>query len=84
MSAVGPPGDLPDFDEVVGRDALLERADTSLLELVDHVLDKGAVIEGELLLGLADVDLIYVRLSALVCAAERVLDRPSRPPGDAP
>lgn len=48
----------------------------SLLELVDHVLDKGAVIDGELILGLADVDLVYVRLSALICAADKILPRP--------
>lgn len=42
--------------------ALLEDADASLLELVDNVLTKGVVIHGEIVLGLADVDLIYVRL----------------------
>ncbi|MCO5165693.1 MAG: gas vesicle protein [Planctomycetes bacterium] len=77
MSAPDLPDEVEVDDiEVVGRDALIEGADGSLLELVDHVLDKGAVIEGELILGLADVDLIYVRLSALLCAAERVLPRP--------
>ncbi len=70
--------DLPAFDDAVGQSDLLERADASLLELVDHLLDKGAVIEGELVLGLADVDLVYVRLSALICAADRVLPGPPR------
>jgi Gas vesicle protein len=55
--------------------ALLEEADASLLELVDNVLTKGVVIHGEIVLGLADVDLIYVRISALLCAADRVLGR---------
>lgn len=64
------------------RRDLVEQADSSLLELIDHVLDRGAVIEGELILGLADVDLVYVRLSALVCAVERILPRaaPAPPP----
>jgi gas vesicle structural protein len=53
--------------------ALLEDADASLLELVDNVLTKGVVIHGEIVLGLADVDLIYLRISALLCAADRVL-----------
>lgn len=53
--------------------ALLEEADPSLLELVDNVLTKGVVIHGEIVLGLADVDLIYLRISALLCAADRVL-----------
>jgi gas vesicle protein GvpA/GvpJ/GvpM family len=55
--------------------ALLEDADASLLELVDNVLTKGVVIHGEIVLGLADVDLIYLRVSALLCAADRVLGR---------
>ncbi len=52
---------------------LLAQADASLLELVDHVLNRGVMITGDLVLGLADVDLVYVRLSALLCAADRVL-----------
>jgi len=51
---------------------ILERADGSLLELVDHVLNKGVVLSGEVTLGLAGIDLIYVRLLALICAADRV------------
>jgi hypothetical protein len=36
------------------------------------------VLDGELVLGLADVDLIYLRLSVLLVAADRVLaPRPS-------
>jgi gas vesicle structural protein len=52
---------------------LLEEADVSLLDVIDHVLNQGVVISGELTLGVADVDLIYVRLLALVCSADRML-----------
>jgi hypothetical protein len=52
---------------------LLAEADASLLELVDHVLNRGVVVSGDVILGIAEVDLIYVRLSALLCAADRVL-----------
>lgn len=52
--------------------ALLERSDASLLDLVDNVLTKGVLIQGEVVLGLADVDLVYLRLSALLCAADRL------------
>jgi len=51
---------------------LLEEADASLLDLVDNVLTKGVVIDGELVLGLAGVDLIYLRLGAILCAADRI------------
>jgi hypothetical protein len=54
---------------------ILERADASLLELVDHVLNKGVVVSGELLLGVAGVDLVYLRVTAVLCAADRLLPR---------
>ena len=56
--------------------SLLESPDQSLLDLVDSLLDKGVVLDGELVLGVADVDLIYLRLSVLLAAADRVLPRP--------
>jgi len=53
-------------------DTILETADGSLLDLVDNLLNKGVVVTGEVMLGLAGIDLVYVRLSALLCAADRV------------
>jgi hypothetical protein len=53
----------------------IDRADTSLLDLVDHVLTKGVVISGDVLLGVAEIDLVYLRLSAILCAADRVLPK---------
>lgn len=55
-----------------GAAEILEDADASLLDLVDNVLTKGVVIDGEILLGLAGVDLVYLRLSAVLCAADRI------------
>ncbi len=49
------------------------QAETSLLDLVDNLLNQGVVITGEVVLGLAGVDLIYLQLSAILCAADRVL-----------
>jgi hypothetical protein len=54
---------------------LVEHADASLLEIADHVLNKGVMVQGEVFLGVAGVDLVYLRLSALLCAADRVLPR---------
>ena len=54
---------------------LVEEADSSLLDLVDHLLNQGVVVTGEVVIGLAGIDLIYLRLSALLCAADRVLPR---------
>jgi hypothetical protein len=53
--------------------ALLDSPDGSLVDLVDSLLDKGVVLDGEIVLGLADVDLIYLRLAAILAAADRVL-----------
>jgi len=55
--------------------ALLDPADASLVDVVDSLLDKGVVLDGEVVLGLADVDLIYLRLSVLLVAADRLLKR---------
>lgn len=54
-------------------EAIIERADASLLEIIDHVLNKGVMIQGEVILGVAGVDLVYLRLNALLCAADKVL-----------
>jgi Gas vesicle protein len=56
--------------------AILDTTDPTLLDLVDHVLNKGLLIDGEVVLGLANVDLVYLRLSALLCAADRVTGSP--------
>lgn len=47
--------------------------DTSLVDVLDHVLNKGVMATGDVTLGVAGVDLIYLRLSALLCATDRVL-----------
>ena len=52
---------------------VLGDADASLLDIVDNVLNKGVVLSGDLTIGLAQIDLIYARLSLLLCAADRVL-----------
>lgn len=54
---------------------ILEGADQSLLDIIDHVLNKGVVVSGEAMLGVAGVDLVYLRLSAVLCAADRVQPR---------
>jgi Gas vesicle protein len=54
---------------------ILETADESLLDLVDNLLNRGVVISGEVMLGLAGVDLVYLRLQAILCAADRVQAR---------
>ena len=52
---------------------VLGEPDASLLDVVDNVLNKGVVITGDITIALAQVDLIYARLSLLLCAADRVM-----------
>jgi len=52
---------------------VLGDTEASLLDVVDNVLNKGVVLSGDVTLALAQVDLIYARLSLLLCAADRVL-----------
>jgi hypothetical protein len=45
---------------------------SSLLDVLDNVLNRGAVLGGDVVLGVANVDLIYVKLSVLLAAMDKV------------
>jgi hypothetical protein len=48
----------------------LEGSDLSLLETLDHVLDRGLVIAGEITISVADIDLIFIGLNILASSVE--------------
>jgi hypothetical protein len=52
---------------------IIDQSESSLLDVLDNLLNRGVVLNADLILALANVDLVYVRLSALMCAADRVL-----------
>jgi hypothetical protein len=54
---------------------IFDEGDTSLVDVLDNLLNRGVVLNADLILALANVDLVYVRLSALLCAADRILPR---------
>jgi hypothetical protein len=56
-------------DEEFGID---EDEELSLLETLDHVLDRGLVIAGEVTIAVADVDLVYLGLNLLLGSVETV------------
>lgn len=70
-----------------------DSADLTLLDLVDHLLNTGIIIRGNLVLSLAGVDLVYLGLDLVVTSVETALrhmtnaalpprsDAPRRPPG---
>ena len=72
-----------------------EGEELSLLETLDHVLDRGLVIAGEVRIAVADVDLIFLGLNVLLGSVETVdrvlgeralrvelLSRPATPAGE--
>lgn len=50
----------------------LDEDELSLLEMLDHVLDRGLVIAGEITISVADVDLIFVGLNVLLGSIETI------------
>lgn len=46
----------------------------SLSETLDRVLHKGAVLTGDLVISVADVELVYISLNALVASVDTVRD----------
>ncbi|HWC77539.1 MAG TPA: gas vesicle protein [Blastocatellia bacterium] len=49
-----------------------DEVDLSLLETLDHALNRGLVIAGEITISVADVDLIFLGLNLVVGAADTV------------
>ena len=61
-------------------DLILEAPESTVLDLIDSLLNKGVMANGEVTLGVAGIDLIYLRLSSILCAADRVLPVTELPP----
>jgi len=51
---------------------LRERRPVTLAEALDRVLDKGAVLQGDLTLRVADIDLVYVGLRVIITSISRM------------
>ncbi|HEY3582384.1 MAG TPA: gas vesicle protein [Pyrinomonadaceae bacterium] len=60
---------MPDFDQIIVGEEW-DETDLSLLETLDHVLNRGLVIAGEITISVADIDLIFVGLNVLVSSVE--------------
>ena len=58
------------FDQIIVSEEW-ESNDLSLLETLDHVLNRGLVIAGEITISVADIDLIFVGLNVLVSSVEK-------------
>jgi gas vesicle structural protein len=58
---------------------VLDAPDSTVLDLLDHLLNKGVMLNADVTLGVAGIDLIYLRLSSLLCAADRILPEAPAP-----
>jgi len=63
---------------------VLEPRESTVLDLIDSLLNKGVMANGDVTLGVAGIDLIYLRLSSILCAADRVFPPVSDRPRTAP
>jgi len=57
------------FDQIIVSEEW-ENTDFSLLETLDHVLNRGLVIAGEITISVADIDLIFVGLNVMISSVE--------------
>jgi gas vesicle structural protein len=49
-----------------------ESREVTLLELLDRVIDQGVVLDGDITISVADVDLIYLGLKLMLAPVERL------------
>lgn len=59
-------------------DDLLGETQLELSEMLSHILDKGVVLRGEVMLAVADIDLIKLDLGLLLTGVETAMRRQSR------
>ena len=60
---------MSDFDQVIVGEEW-DNTDVSLLETLDHVLNRGLVIAGEITISVANIDLVFLGLNVLVSSIE--------------
>ncbi|MEM7583325.1 MAG: gas vesicle protein [Acidobacteriota bacterium] len=51
-----------------------QTSSASLCDLLDRVLDRGIVLEGDIVISVAGVDLIYLRLEALLSSVATAIE----------
>ncbi|KJS18192.1 MAG: hypothetical protein VR69_01910 [Peptococcaceae bacterium BRH_c4b] len=57
--------------------SLTREKNVTLLELLDLILDKGVVISGDIIISVADIDLVYMGLRVVLASLDKFY-----PPGD--
>ena len=62
----------------------MSRRRAELAETLDRVLHKGAVLRGDLVLSVADVDLLYLDVRLFLSSVDKALDAMEEPAADDP
>jgi hypothetical protein len=53
------------------HDNIIDRSkDITILELLDRVLTKGVVLTGDIVISVADIDLVYLGVKLMLCSVE--------------
>jgi hypothetical protein len=52
---------------------MTDEQDLSLLETLDHLLDRGVVVAGEAVISIGDVDLLYLGLNIVLANMDAVV-----------
>lgn len=58
--------------KVTSQNLLVNQQRVTLLELLDRLLDKGVVAKGEIILSVADIDLVYLNLGLLLSSVKTI------------
>jgi hypothetical protein len=51
----------------------------SVLEALDHLLDRGVIIAGEAIISIGDVDLLYLGLNVVLANVDAVIRASNKP-----
>ncbi len=52
------------------NESITESKDVALVNVLDRVLDKGVVVSGDIVISVAEVDLIYLGIKVLLSSVE--------------
>jgi len=50
-----------------------EQVELALLDMLDHLLDRGVVISGEAVISIGDVDLLYLGLNIVLANVDAIV-----------
>ncbi|WP_274314402.1 gas vesicle protein [Staphylococcus hyicus] len=51
----------------------IENKEVGLIDVLDVILDKGVVIRGDLIISIANIDLVYLDLRVLISSVEKLI-----------